>query len=131
MSAGAAKASTAIIFTGGINHPFDDTAPVLGLLADVADDRLGEPAPLGDAQALTLGLDAGPGDDVQGHVEDDQRALTLRRHDLLTHGLLAASARPLLRRRLVPAAHAAPWLFRFVVNEVARPVDGDGVKVMA
>ena len=44
-----------------------------------------------------------------------------RRHDLLTHGLIAASGRPGLRRRLVPAARAAPWLFRLAVNEVARP----------
>jgi flavin-dependent dehydrogenase len=43
------------------------------------------------------------------------------RHNLLTQGLLAASGRPLLRRRLVPAAQAVPWLFRAAVNELARP----------
>jgi flavin-dependent dehydrogenase len=43
------------------------------------------------------------------------------RHNLLTHGVLAASGRPVLRRRLVPAAEAAPWLFRAAVNELARP----------
>lgn len=43
------------------------------------------------------------------------------RHNLLTHGVLAASGRPPLRRRLVPAAQAAPWLFRAAVNELARP----------
>jgi flavin-dependent dehydrogenase len=43
------------------------------------------------------------------------------RHNLLTHGVLAASGRPALRRRLVPAAEAAPWVFRAAVNELARP----------
>jgi flavin-dependent dehydrogenase len=43
------------------------------------------------------------------------------RHNLLTRGVLAASGRPVLRRRLVPAAEAAPWLFRAAVNELARP----------
>ncbi len=101
---------------------------LVGDAAGYVDALTGEGLALGLAQARAAVAAVRAG--RPGGYEQSWRRLT-RRHDLLTHGLLAASARPLLRRRLVPAAHAAPWLFRFVVNEVARPVDGDGVKVMA
>ncbi len=43
------------------------------------------------------------------------------RHDLLTRGLLAASGRPGVRRRIVPAAAALPRVFGAAVNQLARP----------
>ncbi|NPD06869.1 monooxygenase [Nocardioides sp. zg-1308] len=45
-----------------------------------------------------------------------------RRHELLTHLLLRATAHPPVRRRLVPAATRLPWLFGAAVNQLARPV---------
>jgi flavin-dependent dehydrogenase len=44
-----------------------------------------------------------------------------RRRDLLTQGLLAASRRPAVRRRLVPAAAALPRVFGVAVNQLAAP----------
>lgn len=43
------------------------------------------------------------------------------RHDLLTHGLLAATRPPPLRRLLVPAASRLPRVFGAAVNQLARP----------
>ena len=78
-------------------------------------------------EGIALGLAPGP----RGGRRPSRRATRRRtsaaggacrwRHNLLTHGLLAASGRPALRRRLVPAADAVPWLFRAAVNELARP----------
>ncbi len=48
------------------------------------------------------------------------RRLTWK-HDLLTGSLLAATRRPMLRERLVPAAAAAPWLFTAAVDALASP----------
>ena len=45
-----------------------------------------------------------------------------RRHELLTHALLRATAHRPVRRLLVPAASRAPWLFAAAVNQLARPV---------
>lgn len=42
------------------------------------------------------------------------------RHDLLTQGLLAATSRRLVRRRIVAAAAHVPWVFGAAVNELAR-----------
>ncbi len=44
-----------------------------------------------------------------------------RRHDLLTRSLLEVSRRPVLRRRLVPAAQRLPWAFAGAVEQMARP----------
>ena len=44
------------------------------------------------------------------------------RHELLTRLLLQATARPAVRRHLVPAAARVPWLFGAAVNQLARPV---------
>ena len=62
---------------------------------------------------------------VDGRPEQyDARARRLaRRHELLTHALLRASARPPVRRRLVPAAQRLPWVFSAAVNQLARPVE--------
>jgi flavin-dependent dehydrogenase len=46
-----------------------------------------------------------------------------RRHELLTHALLRATAHGPVRRRLVPAAARAPWLFSAAVNQLARPIE--------
>jgi flavin-dependent dehydrogenase len=44
-----------------------------------------------------------------------------RRHDVMTAGLLAATRRPALRRRIVPAAAALPRAFDAAVNALASP----------
>jgi flavin-dependent dehydrogenase len=44
------------------------------------------------------------------------------RHDLLTRTLLEATAYAPVRRRIVPLAQRAPWLFSAAVNQLARPV---------
>ena len=44
-----------------------------------------------------------------------------RRHDAMTAGLLAATRRPALRRRIVPAAAALPRAFDAAVNALASP----------
>ena len=62
---------------------------------------------------------------VAGHPEryDAQARRLGRRHELLTHALLRATAHPALRRRLVPAATRLPWLFSAAVNQLARPIE--------
>jgi flavin-dependent dehydrogenase len=52
--------------------------------------------------------------------ERDWRRVTWR-HDLLTHGLLAATRHRALRDRIVPAAAALPRVFDAAVNQLARP----------
>jgi flavin-dependent dehydrogenase len=49
-----------------------------------------------------------------------------RRHELLTHLLLQATARAAVRRRLVPAATRMPWFFEAAVNQLARPARRPG-----
>ncbi|HXH79596.1 NAD(P)/FAD-dependent oxidoreductase [Nocardioides sp.] len=46
-----------------------------------------------------------------------------RRHELLTHALLMATARQPVRRRLVATAARAPWVFSAAVNQLARPIE--------
>ena len=91
---------------------------LVGDASGYVDALTGEGIALGLAQARAAVAAVRDGD--PGAYERSWRRLT-RRHDLLTHGLLAASGRPAVRRRLVPAARAVPWLFRAAVNEVARP----------
>ncbi|MDX6296774.1 MAG: hypothetical protein QOI51_631, partial [Nocardioidaceae bacterium] len=43
------------------------------------------------------------------------------RYRLLTGSLLGASRLPPVRRAIVPAASALPWVFAAAVNELARP----------
>ena len=45
-----------------------------------------------------------------------------RRHDLLTLGLLSATRSPLVRDRVVAAAHLLPGVFGAAVDQLARPV---------
>jgi flavin-dependent dehydrogenase len=91
---------------------------LVGDAAGYVDALTGEGIALGLAQARAAVAAVRAGDPAS--YERTWRRLT-RRHDLLTQGLLAASARPGVRRRLVPAARAAPWLFRAAVDQVARP----------
>ncbi|KRF37235.1 NAD(P)/FAD-dependent oxidoreductase [Nocardioides sp. Soil805] len=61
-------------------------------------------------------------------ADDPQRFEALagrlsRRHEMLTHALLHATAHRVVRRRLVPAAARAPWLFSAAVNQLARPIE--------
>ena len=91
---------------------------LVGDAAGYVDALTGEGIALGLAQARAAVAAVVAADPAS--YERRWRSLT-RRHDLLTQTLLAASGRPLLRSRLVPAARRAPWLFRAAVNEVARP----------
>jgi flavin-dependent dehydrogenase len=43
-----------------------------------------------------------------------------RRYRILTQGLLTAQGQPQIRRAIVPAAATAPWLFRRIVDQLAR-----------
>ncbi|WP_104108164.1 FAD-dependent monooxygenase [Nocardioides sp. 616] len=45
-----------------------------------------------------------------------------RRHDLLTLGLVSATRAPVVRSRIVGAAHRLPGLFGAAVDQLARPV---------
>ena len=91
---------------------------LVGDAAGYVDALTGEGIALGLAQARAAVAAVRAGDPAA--YERAWRRLSWR-HDLLTHGLLAASGRPALRRRLVPAAEAAPWLFWAAVNQLARP----------
>ncbi|MDQ2957600.1 MAG: NAD(P)/FAD-dependent oxidoreductase [Actinomycetota bacterium] len=57
----------------------------------------------------------------QDRPQDYERAWlrSSRRYRLLTGSLLYAAERPVLRRRIVPAAAGAPWLFSAVVNQLS------------
>jgi flavin-dependent dehydrogenase len=91
---------------------------LVGDAAGYVDALTGEGIALGLAQARAA-VEAVRAGNPAGYERHWQRLSW--RHNLLTHGVLAASGRPTLRRRLVPAAEAAPWLFRAAVNELARP----------
>jgi flavin-dependent dehydrogenase len=91
---------------------------LLGDAAGYVDALTGEGIALGLAQARAAVAAVRAGNPAA--YERSWQRLSWR-HNLLTHSMLAASGRPVLRRRLVPAAEAAPWLFRAAVNELARP----------
>jgi flavin-dependent dehydrogenase len=91
---------------------------LVGDAAGYVDALTGEGIALGLAQARAA-VAAVRSDDPAAY-EQSWRRLT-RRHDVLTRGLLAASGHTTLRRGLVPAARAVPWLFRAAVEQVARP----------
>jgi flavin-dependent dehydrogenase len=57
--------------------------------------------------------------DDPGDYEARWRQVT-RRYRLITATLLRAGSHDRLRRRIVPAAVAAPWLFRAAVHQLAR-----------
>ena len=60
--------------------------------------------------------------DVPERYEEQARRLG-RRHELLTHALLLATASQPVRKRLVTTAARAPWLFSAAVNQLARPIE--------
>jgi len=91
---------------------------LVGDASGYVDALTGEGIALGLAQARAAVAAVGRGDPAS--YERAWQRLSWR-HNLLTRGLLAASGRPLLRRGLVPAAHAMPSVFRAAVDQLARP----------
>ncbi|MEP6815999.1 MAG: NAD(P)/FAD-dependent oxidoreductase [Marmoricola sp.] len=90
---------------------------LVGDAAGYVDALTGEGIALGLAQARAA-VDAVCAGDPERY-EGAWRRLGWR-HDLLTHGLLAATSRRVVRRRIVPAAASLPWVFGAAVNELAR-----------
>lgn len=87
-----------------------------GDAAGYVDALTGEGIAVGLAQARAL-VDCL----ARGRPEEYERAwrASTRRYRLLTRGVLYAAQHPLLRSRLVPAAAAAPPVFRAAVNALA------------
>ena len=93
-------------------------ALLVGDASGYVDALTGEGIALGLAQARAA-VDAVRRDDPASYEWAWRRVGW--RHDLLTRGLLAASGRPGVRRRIVPAAAALPRVFGAAVNQLARP----------
>jgi flavin-dependent dehydrogenase len=91
---------------------------LVGDAAGYVDALTGEGIAVGLAQARAAVAAVVTGD--LGRYERDWRRVTWR-HDLLTHGLLAATRHRTLRTRIVPAAAAMPRVFEAAVNQLARP----------
>jgi flavin-dependent dehydrogenase len=90
---------------------------LVGDAAGYVDALTGEGIALGLAQARAA-VDAV----VAGRPERYESAYKKlgRRHELLTHALLASSRRPLVRRQLVPLAARLPRVFSGAVDQLAR-----------
>ncbi|CAN5179360.1 NAD(P)/FAD-dependent oxidoreductase [soil metagenome] len=93
-------------------------ALLVGDAAGYVDALTGEGIAIGLAQARAA-VAAITLDDPDAYEQSWRRVR--RKHDLLTHGLLAATRRPVLRRRLVPTAALLPALFQVAVDQMARP----------
>ncbi len=93
---------------------------LVGDAAGYVDALTGEGIALGLGQARAA-VDAIAGRSTRVATKTAWRRLGWR-HDLLTHGLLCATAVPAVRRRIVPAAATLPRLFGAAVNQLARPV---------
>ena len=91
---------------------------LVGDAAGYVDALTGEGIALGLAQARAA-VDAVRAGSPERY-ESAYRRLG-RRHDLLTRGLLAASGHSVVRRGVVPAAAALPWVFGAAVDQLARP----------
>ncbi len=91
---------------------------LVGDASGYVDALTGEGIALGLAQARAAV--AAVRDDDPARYERHHRRLG-RRHDLLTHSLLAATSVPVVRRRIVPAAQRMPGLFGAAVDQLARP----------
>jgi flavin-dependent dehydrogenase len=91
---------------------------LVGDAAGYVDALTGEGIALGLAQARAA-VDAV----VAGRPERYESAYKKlgRRHELLTHALLASSRRLLVRRQLVPLAARLPRVFSGAVDQLARP----------
>ena len=94
---------------------------LVGDAAGYVDALTGEGIALGLAQARTAV--ACVASDRLDLYEARARRLSWR-HELLTHALLRATARPVVRRALVPAASRLPRVFGAAVNQLARPAGG-------
>jgi flavin-dependent dehydrogenase len=92
---------------------------LVGDAAGYVDALTGEGIALGLAQARAAVACVVAGDPERYEA---QSRLLSRRHELLTHALLRATAHQPVRRRLVPMAARAPWLFSAAVNQLARPI---------
>lgn len=90
-----------------------------GDAAGYVDALTGEGLAVGLAQARVAATAVRA--DRPGDYARQARWLGLR-HELLTRGLLEATARPAVRRRLVPWAARVPWVFSGAVGQLARPV---------
>lgn len=90
---------------------------LVGDAAGYVDALTGEGIALGlcQARAAVAAVRAG----VPAAYERAWRRLGWR-HELITNGLLTATSRPVLRRRVVHVAAAVPWVFGAAVNELAR-----------
>lgn len=91
---------------------------LVGDAAGYVDALTGEGIAVGLAQARAAVAAVVAGDPAR--YEADWRRLR-RRHDLLTAGLLGATQVPTVRRHLVTAAAAVPWVFGAAVDQLARP----------
>jgi flavin-dependent dehydrogenase len=91
---------------------------LVGDAAGYVDALTGEGIAVGVAQAR-VAVAAVLADDPASY-ERGWRRVT-RRHDLLTHTLLAATRHRAVRGRVVPAATALPRVFEAAVNQLARP----------
>nr|WP_218852039.1 FAD-dependent monooxygenase [Nocardioides panaciterrulae] len=91
---------------------------LVGDAGGYVDALTGEGLALGFAQARAAVAAIAAG--RPGGYEPVARRLG-RRHELLTHTLLRATRRPVVRRRLVPLAAAAPAIFGAAVDQLARP----------
>ena len=93
-------------------------ALLVGDAAGYVDALTGEGIAAGLAQAKAAVAAVG-GDDPESY-EHAWRRLT-RRHDALTHALVAATRPPLLRRQVVRTAAAMPWVFDAAIHQLAEP----------
>jgi flavin-dependent dehydrogenase len=91
---------------------------LVGDAAGYVDALTGEGIAVGLAQARAAVAAVRAGD--PSDYEAAWQRIT-RRHDVMTAGLLAATRRPALRRRIVPAAAALPRAFDAAVNALASP----------
>ena len=91
---------------------------LVGDAAGYVDALTGEGISVGLAQARAAVAAVAAGDPER--YEGDWRRIG-RRHDVLTHTLLAASRVPPVRRRIVGAAARLPRIFGAAVDQLARP----------
>src|SRR5688572_29530733 len=92
---------------------------LVGDAAGYVDALTGEGIALGLAQARAAVAALAAGDPAR--YEAEARRLG-RKHELLTHALLRATAAAPLRRRVVPAASRLPRVFAAAVNQLASPI---------
>jgi flavin-dependent dehydrogenase len=92
---------------------------LVGDAGGYVDALTGEGIALGLAQARSAVAAVAAGEPTR--YEAEARRLG-RKHELLTHALLRATAAQPLRRRIVPAAARLPRVFAAAVNQLASPI---------